>query len=260
MVDVGRALSSHVGGLAVEAVGRRAEVRVLRPTPGRVLVDPRVRHAVARVVVRGSHLSREVSLRVVKAVRVGWPLEGVAWGKVILHEAGREAVEVVRVWRLVELWVLLVWWEGPSEVWWPLHAEGRLALAPAPGRLLMLAVPGALELAVPVGVGLVVPGRITLAIPAGVPTLLTPHALMAVVPGWAVGRPTLVVWIGGLLRRLLLTPRSDWVRLVKPWGLVGRDLVMGPRAAGAGGGRILEPSGRVILRGAGHLDGRLGVI
>lgn len=153
----------------------------------------------------GGHLaltSREVSLRVVKAVRVGWPLEGVAWGKVILHEAGREAVEVVRVWRLVELWVLLVWWEGPSEVWWPLHAEGRLALAPAPGRLLMLAVPGALELAVPVGVGLVVPGRITLAIPAGVPTLLTPHALMAVVPGWAVGRPTLVVWIGGLLRRL----------------------------------------------------------
>lgn len=58
MVDVGRALSSHVGGLAVEAVGRRAEVRVLRPTPGRVLVDPRVRHAVARVVVRGSHLCK----------------------------------------------------------------------------------------------------------------------------------------------------------------------------------------------------------
>lgn len=146
--------------------------------------------------------SREVPLRVVKAVRIGGPLEGVPRGKVILHEAGREAVEVVGVWWLVELWVLLVGWEGPAEVWWPLHAEGRLSLATAPGRLLVLAVPGALELTVPVGVRLAVPGCVALAVPAGVPTLLTPHALMAVVPRWAVGWPTLVVWVGGLLRRL----------------------------------------------------------
>lgn len=146
--------------------------------------------------------SREVPLGIVKAVWIGWPLEGVPWGKVILHEAGREAVEVVGVWWLVELWVLLMGREGPSEVWWPLHAEGWLTLTTTPGRLLMLAIPGALELAVPIRVRLVVPGCITLAVPAGVPTLLTPHALMAVVPGWAVGRPTLVVRVGGLLGRL----------------------------------------------------------
>lgn len=58
MVDVGRALSPHMRGLPVEAVGRRAEVRVLGPTPRWVLVDPRVRHAVARMVVRGSHLCK----------------------------------------------------------------------------------------------------------------------------------------------------------------------------------------------------------
>lgn len=64
MVDVGRALSPHVGGLPIEAVGRRAKVGVLGPTPGWVLVDPRMRHAVARVVVRGSHLCKtETPLR-----------------------------------------------------------------------------------------------------------------------------------------------------------------------------------------------------
>lgn len=242
MVDVGRALSPHMRGLPVEAVGRRAEVRVLGPTPRWVLVDPRVRHAVARMVVRGSHLGLEVPLRVVKAVRVGRPLEGVPRGEVVLHEAGREAVEVVWVWRLAELRVLLVGREGPAEVWRPLHAEGRLPLAPAPGWLLVLAVPGALELVVPVGVGLTVPGGVALAIPARVPTLLAPHSLVAVVPGRAVGRPALVVWVGGLLRRLLLAPRSNGVRLVKPRGLVRWDLVMGPRAPGAGGSRVLDPS------------------
>lgn len=242
MVDVRRALSPHVRGLPVEAVGWRAEVRVLGPTPRRMLVDPRVRHAVAGVVVRGSHFRLKVPLRVVEAVRVGRPLEGVSWGEVILHEAGWEAVEVVGVRRLVELRVLLVGREGPAEVWRPLHAEGRLALAPAPGRLLVLAVPGALELAVPVGVRLAVPGGVALAVPAGVPALLAPHALVAVVPGWAVGRPALVVWVGGLLRRLLLAPRSNGVRLVEPGGLVRWDLVMGPRATGAAGGRVLNPS------------------
>lgn len=135
-------------------------------------------------------------------MRIGWPLEGVPRGEVILHEARREAVEVVGMWWLVELRVLLVGREGPSEVRWPLHAEGRLALATSPGRLLMLAVPGALELAVPVGVGLAVPGCIALAVPARVPALLTPHALVAVVPGWAVGRSALVVRVGGLFWRL----------------------------------------------------------
>lgn len=133
---------------------------------------------------------------------IGWPLKRMAWGEVVLHEAGWEAVEVVGMRRLVELWVLLVGREGPTEVGWPLHAEGWLPLAPAPWRLLVLVVPGSLELAVPVGVRLVVPGRVTLAIPAGVPTLLAPHALVTVVPGWAVGRPALVVRVGGLLRRL----------------------------------------------------------
>lgn len=146
--------------------------------------------------------SLKVPLGVVEAVRVGRPLEGVSWGEVVLHEAGREAVEVVGVWWLVELRVLLVGREGPAEVRRPLHAEGRLALAPAPGRLLVLAVPGALELAVPVGVRLAVPGGVALAVPAGVAALLAPHALVAVVPGGAVGWPALVVWVGRLLRRL----------------------------------------------------------
>lgn len=242
VVDVGRALSPHVGGLSVEAMGRRAKVGMLGAPPGWVLIDPRMWHAVARVVVRGSHFSREVPLGVVKAVRIWRPLEGVPWGEVILHEAGWEAVEVVGVWRLVELWVLLMRWEGPPEVWRPLHAEGWLSLAATPGWLLVLVVPRALKLAIPVGVGLAVPGSITLAVPAWVPTLLTPHALVAVVPRRAVGWPTLVVRVGGLFRRLLLTPRSNWVRLVKPGGLVRRDLVVGSRAPGAGGCRVLDPS------------------
>lgn len=58
MVDVRWALSPHVGGLAIEAVGRRAKVRVLGPSPGWVLIDARVWHAVARVVMRGSHLCK----------------------------------------------------------------------------------------------------------------------------------------------------------------------------------------------------------
>lgn len=41
---------------------------------------------------------------------------------------------------------------------------------------------------------------------------------------------------------LLLAPRSNGVRLVKPWGLVRWDLVVGPRAPGAGGSRVLNSS------------------
>lgn len=183
---------SH-GRLASElASGISGQVRMCSLAPGQT-PPPKADLTLTRL---------KVPLRVVEAVRVGRPLEGVSWGEVILHEAGWEAVEVVGVRRLVELRVLLVGREGPAEVWRPLHAEGRLALAPAPGRLLVLAVPGALELAVPVGVRLAVPGGVALAVPAGVPALLAPHALVAVVPGWAVGRPALVVWVGGLLRRL----------------------------------------------------------
>lgn len=146
--------------------------------------------------------SWEVALWVIEAVWVGGPLEGMPWREVVLHEARRKAVEAVGVRRLAELRVLLVRWEGASEGRWPLHAEGRLTLPGAPGWLLMLAIPGALELAVPVGVWLVVPGCVTLAIPAGVTALLGPHALVAVVPGWAVGWAALVVWVRWLLGRL----------------------------------------------------------
>lgn len=44
----------HVGGLPTEAVGRKAEVEVLEPPPlPWVLIDPGMRHKVARVVVVG---------------------------------------------------------------------------------------------------------------------------------------------------------------------------------------------------------------
>lgn len=247
MVDVRWALSPHVGGLAIEAVGRRAKVRVLGPGPGRVLIDPRVWHAVARVVVRRSHLCREVSLGIVEAVRVGWPLKRVTRGEVILHEAGWEAVEVVGVWRLVELWVLLVGWEGPTEVGRPLHPERWLTLGTTPGWWLMLIVPWSFKLVIPIGIWLVVPGSISLPIPARVPTLLAPHALMAVVPGWAVRWSTLVVWVRRLLRGLLLTPRSNRVRLIKPRGLVWRDLLMGARTPWASSCRILNTCRGIVL-------------
>lgn len=141
----------------------------------------------------------EVSLGIVEAVRVGWPLKRVTRREVILHEAGWEAVEVVGVWRLVELWVLLVGWEGPTEVGRPLHPERWLTLGTTPGWWLMLIVPWSFKLVIPVGIWLVVPGSISLPIPARVPTLLAPHALVAVVPGWTVGRSTLVVWVWRLL-------------------------------------------------------------
>lgn len=83
MVDVRWALSPHVGRLAIEAVRRRAKVRVLGPSPRWVLIDPRVWHSVARVVMRGSHVCRKVSLGIVKAVRVGWPLKRVTRWEVI---------------------------------------------------------------------------------------------------------------------------------------------------------------------------------
>lgn len=247
MVDVRWALSPHVGGLAVEAVGRRTKVRVLGPSPGRVLIDARVRHAVAGVVMRGSHLCGEVSLGIVKAVRIGRPLKRMTRGEVVLHEAGWEAVEVVGVWRLVELWVLLVGGEGPTEVRGPLHPERRFTLGATPGWWLMLTVPWSFKLVYPIGVRLVVPGGVSLPIPARVPALLAPHALMAVVPRRAVGWSTLVVRVWGLLWGLLLTPRSNRMRLVKPRGLVWRDLLMGARTARASSCRVLDTCRGIIL-------------
>lgn len=93
------------------------------------------------------------------------------------------------------------WWGGKGPRKWggPLHPERWLTLGTTPGWWLMLIVPWSFKLVIPIGVWLVVPGSISLAIPARVPTLLTPHALMAVVPGWTVGWSTLVVWVWGLL-------------------------------------------------------------
>lgn len=247
MVDVRWALSPHVGRLAIEAVGRRAKIRVLGSSPRRVLIDSRVWHSMARVVMRGSHVCGEVSLGIVKAVRIGRPLKRVTRGKVILHEAGWETVEVVGVWRLVELWVLLVGWEWPTEVGGPLHPEGRFTLGTTPGRWFMLIVPWSFKLVIPIGVWLVIPWSISLPIPARVPSLLTPHALMAVVPGWAMGWSTLMVWVRRLLRGLLLTPRGNWMRLIKPRGLVWRDLIMGARTSRASSCRILDTCRGVIL-------------
>lgn len=113
--------------------------------------------------------------------------------KLILHEAGREASEVVwRRRRLVKRRRLLVGREGPAEMWRTLHTERRLSLTPrrrlvrlvAPRRLVELAAPGGrgLVLAAPGTAGAAVPR----AAPVGVP-LLVPHALVAV-PGRAGGR------------------------------------------------------------------------
>lgn len=258
VVDVGRTLSPHVRRLPVEAMGWGTKVGVLGTTPRRVLVDPRMRHSVAGVVVRRPHISREVALGVVEAGWVGWPLEGMPRGEVILQEARWEAAEAVRVWRLVELWVLLVGRKGAPEVWGPLHAEGGLPLATAPRWLLVLVVPGTLKLVVPVGVRLAAPWRVTLPVPAGVSPLFAPHALVAVVPGRAVRGPALVVRIGGLLRwLLLLAPGCHRVRLVEPGRFVGWYLVMGTGAAGSRSCRIWYAPWGIVFRGAGHLDGGL---
>lgn len=129
------------------------------------------------------------------------PLEGVPGRKVILHESRWEPVEVMGMWRLVELGVLLVRGEGPPEVGGTLHSEGWLSLACAPGwLLLMLIVPRCLKLVVPRRVGLVVPGGFTLVVPAGFP-LLVPHPFVIAVPWRAMGGP-LVMSEWGLIRGL----------------------------------------------------------
>lgn len=143
---------------------------------------------------------REIPLRIVKAMGIWRPFEGMPRGEVILHEARWEAVEVMWMRRLIELRVLLVRRERPSKVRWALHTERGFSLAPGPWRLLMLVVPGSFKLIIPGWVRLVVPGSFTLIVPARLP-LFVPHPLVVTVPWRTVGR-TLVVWewrlIGGL--------------------------------------------------------------
>lgn len=85
MVDVRWALSPHVGRLTIEAMGRRAKVWMLGPSPGRVLIDPRVWHAVTRVVMRGSHVCKtkrclQLAEKVVGALGRRREVERSAWG------------------------------------------------------------------------------------------------------------------------------------------------------------------------------------
>lgn len=118
------------------------------------------------------------------------PVKVMPGWEVILHETWREAIEVVW-WRwLVERRWLLVWGEGPPEVWGPLHAERWLSLAP--GWLIRLVVPGWLvKLSTPWGWRLVLAtpwaswtSRATISRATPARLSLIPHTLMAV-PGWA---------------------------------------------------------------------------
>lgn len=160
----------HMGGLAVKAMGRRTKVLGLVTPPGGMIPshawrgDPlvgvmmgwgahvwggvtrwNIMIAYPMMVVRyfSCPTSGEVSLGVVKAVRgVRRPLKVVSGGKVVLHEARREAAKVVRRRRrLVEGWGLLVRREGSSEVRGPLHAWRERLLSLAPRRLVRLVPP-----------------------------------------------------------------------------------------------------------------------
>lgn len=247
VVDVWGALPAHVRRLPIKSMWRRPEVWVLRPSPGRVLADSRVWHTMPRVVMRGTDLLREIALGVVKAVGIRRPLKGVPRWEVILHEARREAVEVMRVWRLVELRVLLMRGERPPEVRGTLHAEGGLPLAPAPRGLLVLVVPRCLKLIVPGGVRLVVPGGFTLAVPSGLP-LLIPHPFVVTVPGGAMGR-ALMMGEWGLLWGLLLPPRGNGVGLFKPGWLIWRNMLMRSRPTRPRSCRVRGPSPRCFIVG-----------
>lgn len=123
-----------------------------------------------------TNLSRKVSLWIVEVVRrIRRSLEVMPWRKIILHESGREASEIMGRWRLVERRRLLVWGERSAEVRRTLHAERRLPLAPrwrliwlvAPRWLLILAAPGWW------GIILTTPGAsVSRVAPVGVPLLV----------------------------------------------------------------------------------------
>lgn len=160
----------------------------------------------------GSLTSRKFPVRIIEVLwRERRPFEVMPGREFVLHEAWRVAVKVVRRRRLVERRRLLVRWEGATEVWRALHAEGRLPLTPwrliglvAPRRLIVLPTPGRRRLV------LVAPGApaVSRAAPAGFH--LVPHALVTV-PGWT-GRGSLTRVERGLRRT---TARSEDVRRLK---------------------------------------------
>lgn len=55
-----RPLPAHVRWLSIKAMGRRSKVRMLWPTPRRVLTYSRMWHAVPRMVVRWSNFWKRI--------------------------------------------------------------------------------------------------------------------------------------------------------------------------------------------------------
>lgn len=227
VIHVRGPLAPHVGGLPVKSVRGRPKIRVLWPSPGRMLADSRMRQSVTRVMVRRSNFLRKIPLGVIKTMRIRRPFKGMARWKIILHEARWKAVEIMRMRGLVELGMLLMWRKWASEVRWPLHSKWRFPLTPTPWRLFVLVVPRRFKLVVPRRIGLVVPGCLALIIPTLI-SLFIPHSFMVVIP-----RRTMR-W------SLLLTPRCNRVRLVKPGRFIWRNLIVRSRAAWSTRGRVLH--------------------
>lgn len=227
VVHVRGALAPHVRRLPVKAMRGRPEIRVLRPSPGRVLADARMRQSVPRMMMRRSDFLRKIPLGVIKTMRIRRPFKGMARWKIILHEARWKAVEIMRMRGLVELGMLLMWRKWASEVRWPLHSKWRFPLTPTPWRLFMLVVPRGFKLVVPRRIGLVVPRCLSLIVPALI-SLLVPHSFMVVIP-----RRTMR-W------SLLLTPWCNRVRLIKPGWFIWRNLIMRSWATWSPRGRILH--------------------
>lgn len=166
MVYVRGALSPHVRRLPIKSMWRRPKIRVLWPTPRRMLTNSRMRQSMPRMMMRWSNFLRKIPLGVVKTMRIRRPFKGMARWEVILHEARWEAVEIMWMWGLIELGMLLMWREWASEVRWPLHSKWRLPLAPSPWRLLVLVVPWCFKLVVPRRIWLVIPRGLPLVIPS----------------------------------------------------------------------------------------------
>lgn len=216
VVHVGRPLAPHVRGLPVKSVGGRPKIGVLWPSPGRMLADSRMRQSVTRMMMRRSNFLRKIPLGVIKTMRIRRPFKGMARWEIILHEARWKAVEIMRMRGLVELGMLLMWRKWASEVRWPLHSKWRFPLTPTPWRLLRLVVPRCFKLVVPRRIGLVVPWGLSLIVPALI-SLFVPHSFVVVIPGRTVR------W------SLLLTPRCNRVRLVKPGWFIWGNLIMRSR-------------------------------
>lgn len=63
MVHVRRPLAPHVRGLPVKSVRWRPKIRVLWPSPGRMLADARMRQSVTRMMMRRSNFCRVGGLK-----------------------------------------------------------------------------------------------------------------------------------------------------------------------------------------------------